>query len=232
MTAAEDYLRRVGGETAAGRREIEREGRRAAGLKGKQTPSRELIAEAIAHIPNDELPYDEWIRVGLALYASLGSEGHDLWEAWSAEAEKNDPAFTAEKWESFASVRSVTAGTLFWLARQNGWRAERLRQATVERPAAARDNPEAEDEDARPTIKLFAGFLPETVNKAEGALMQAGLGFYQRGSMVVRPAMVPVAISGGRQIDAPRLVAVKHHHMAEAFTRAAEWKRFDARNEE
>jgi Bifunctional DNA primase/polymerase, N-terminal len=52
---------------------------------------------------------------------------------------------------------------------------------------------------------------------------------YQRGSMVVRPAMVPAAIADGRKIDAPRLVDVKAHHMAEAFTRAANCKRFDKR---
>lgn len=232
VAAAEDHLRTAGGETAAGRRDIEREGRRVAGLKQKENPPRELIEEAVAHIPNTDLPYDDWIRVGLALHASLGPEGRDIWEDWSAEAAKNDPAFTAEKWDSFATVRSVTAGTLFWLARQNGWRAEKLSRATVECRAADRKNPDANRKDGRPTIKLYAGFLPDTVNKAEGALIQAGLGFYQRGSMVVRPAMVPVAISGGRQIDAARLVAVKTHHMAEAFTRAAQWERYDARAEE
>ena len=51
--------------------------------------------------------------------------------------------------------------------------------------------------------------MPETIDEAEEALLGSGLGFYQRGSIVVRPAMVPVAISGGRHIDAPRLVHVK-----------------------
>ena len=94
VAAAEDDLRKVGGETAAGRREIERDGRRVAGLKQKEAPSRELVEDAVAHIPNDDLSYDEWVRVGLALYASLGSEARDLWEAWSAEAEKNDPCLS------------------------------------------------------------------------------------------------------------------------------------------
>ena len=93
------------------------------------------------------------------------------------------------------------------------------------------DGYEPED-DGRPTIKVFAGFLHETIDKAEGALMQAKLGYYQRGSMVVRPAMVPVNIFGGKTIDAPRLVDVKAHHMAEALTRAAKWERFDKRAEE
>lgn len=231
IAAAEEYLRRVGGQTTADRREIDREGRKAAGLKQKEAPSRALIEEAVAHIRNDELPYDDWIKVGLALYAALGPEGRDLWETWSAEASKNDPAYTAEKWDSFASVRSVTVGTLFWLARQNGWRAEGARWVQEARTASPGVDAEQEEPggDGRPVIRIFAGFLHETVDMAEGALMQAGLGYYQRGSMVVRPAMVPVAIADGRKIDAPRLVDVKAHHMAEAFTRAANWKRFDKR---
>jgi hypothetical protein len=133
---AEALLRRAGGETRAERREIEREGRKAAGLGRDAKPSREIVAEALAHIPNDDLPYDDWVKVGLALYAALGSEARDLWEDWSAQASKNDPATTAGKWESFAAVRSVTVGTLFWLAQQNGWRVKRPRRVHVARPIA------------------------------------------------------------------------------------------------
>ncbi|MFN3313261.1 MAG: PriCT-2 domain-containing protein, partial [Hyphomonas sp.] len=185
----EEYLRKVGGQTTADRREIDREGRKAAGLKQKEAPSRALIEEAVAHIRNDELPYDDWIKVGLALYAALGTEGRGLWETWSAEASKNDAAYTAEKWDSFANVRTVTVGTLFWLARQNGWRAEGTRWVREARAASPAVEAE-EDEpggDGRPVIRIFAGFLHDTVDMAEGALMQAGLGYYQRGSMVVRP---------------------------------------------
>ncbi|MSU92004.1 hypothetical protein GE300_20835 [Rhodobacteraceae bacterium 2CG4] len=233
IAAAEKYLRKVGGYSTADRREIEREGRKAAGLKRNQAPSRELVEEAVAHIANDDLPYDDWIKVGLALYAALGPEGRDLWESWSARADKNDPEYTAEKWDSFSSVRSVTVGTLFWLARQNGWRAERVERVRTSR-ARVPDGQDADDDDGdgRPVIRIFAGFLHRAVDMAEGALMQAGLGYYQRGSMVVRPAMVPVAVSDGRTVDAPRLVDVKAHHMAEAFTRAANWKRFDKREGE
>ncbi|SLN77824.1 PriCT-2 domain-containing protein [Roseisalinus antarcticus] len=228
ITVAEDYLRKVGGQTTTERREIDREGRKVAGLKPKEAPSRELIAEAVAHIPNNDLPYDDWIKVGLALYAALGADGRDLWETWSADAAKNDPAHTAEKWDSFASVRTVTVGTLFWLAQQNGWRTELPRRVRTARPS--RDAGDAVPaEGNRPLIRIRAGQMPEAIDEAEDALIIAGLGFYQRGSIVVRPAMVPVAISGGRQIDAPRLVHVKAHHMAEAFTKAAYWERFDMR---
>ena len=219
VAAAEDYLRKAGGQTAVERREIERQGRRAAGLKRREAPPRELVEDAVAHIPNDDLPYDEWIRVGLSLYAALGADGIDLWETWSARAEKNDPETTREKWPSFAGVRSITVGTLFWLARQNGWRV---------RATQASDQDASADE-TRPLIRIFAGFMHVTIDRAERALLRSDLGFYQRGSMVVRPAMVPVAVSKGRQIDAVRLVHVKAHHMAEAFTKVAHWERFDGR---
>jgi hypothetical protein len=228
IAAAEDYLRKVGGQTTSERRVMDREGRKLAGLKPKEAPSPDLIAEAVAHIPNSDLPYDEWIKVGLALYAALGPEGRDLWEAWSAEAAKNDPSHTALKWDSFSSVRNVTVGTLFWLAKQNGWRAVQPRR--VRTAYTSRDvGDETATQGNRPLVRIRAGQMPETIDEAEAALIGAGLGFYQRGSIVVRPAMVPVAISGGRQIDAPRLVHVKAHHMAEAFTKAAHWERFDMR---
>lgn len=231
IAAAEQYLRKVGGYSTADRREIDREGRKVAGLKRNQAPSRKVVEEAVACIPNDNLAYDDWIKVGLALYAALGADGRDVWENWSGQAEKDDPGYTSEKWDSFAGVRSVTVGTLFWLARQNGWRAERVERVRASRAPHRPDAADQDqtDDDGRPVIRIFAGFLHQTVDMAEGALMQAGLGYYQRGSVVVRPAMVPVAISDGRKIDAPRLVDVKAHHMAEAFTRAANWKRYDKR---
>ena len=229
IAAAEDYLRKAGGETTAEQREIEREGRRAAGLKRQEAPTRELIERAVAHIPNDDLSYDEWIKVGHALHAALGAEGRNLWESWSAQAAKNDAATTAEKWDSFAGVRSITVGTLFWLARQNGWKAERPRLVRAARPTSEATDQDASTEDARPLIRIRAGHMPETIDRAEAALLSKDLDFYQRGSIVVCPSMTPVAISDGRRIDALHLVHVKTHHMAEAFTKAARWERFDMR---
>jgi hypothetical protein len=229
ITAADQYLRRVGGQTTTERRDIDREGRKIAGLKHQDAPSRELVEEAVGHIGNTDLAYDEWIKVGLALYAALGDGGRDLWEYWSAQSAKNDPAYSAAKWDSFTAVRSVTVGTLFWMARQNGWRAEQPRRGRATRATMAATDSASATEGNRPLIRVRAGMMPETIDLAEDALIASGLGFYQRGSIVVRPAMVPVVISGGRKIVAQRLVHVKAHHMAEAFTKAAFWERFDMR---
>ncbi len=231
VAAAEQYLRKVGGQTTAERRAIDLEGRRIAGLNRQDSPSRALVEEAVGQIENSDLGYDDWIRVGLALYAALGDGGRDLWENWSARSAKNDPAVSAGKWKSFATVRSVTAGTLFWLARQNGWRAGTSRGVRSGSGRSGAHDDTALVERGRPLIRMHAGLMPETIDLAEGALLASGLAYYQRGSMIVRPSMTPVAISGGRQIDAPRLVEVKAHHMAEVFTLCAHWERLDKRTD-
>jgi hypothetical protein len=220
---AERLLRAAGGETKSERRKTDQEGRRAAGLGRDEKPSREIVAEALTFIPNDDLSYDEWTRVGFALYAALGAAGGDLWESWSAQSSKNSADFTAKKWPSFAGVSSITVGTLFWLAQQTGWRKSRSHQH-----ANAGKEPGSEAR-TRPTIRIVAGELPQVVNEAEDALIGANLGLYQRGGLIVRPATTPVANADGRKTLAQRLVHVRTHHIAEAMTEAAVWERFDPR---
>lgn len=236
---AERMIRDAGGMTREEEKSRDRQGRIIAGLKQNGPPSRELIEEALAHVANDDLSYDSWIRVGLALYAALGSAGRDLWESWSAQSSKNEPVFTAGKWDSFAGVRSITAGTLFWLARQNGWRANVAqgnagRGSSFATPSNVSGNGVAVsgDNDGRPVIRIRNGFLHVAVDQGEGALLQRGLEFYQRGNLVVRPTMTAIAVSGGREVRAQRLVNVKAHHMSEAFNKAASWMRFDKREGE
>lgn len=231
VSQAETILRSIGGQTRAEIKGVERAGRKAAGISAnaQDVPDRDLIASALDHIPNDDLPYDEWIKVGFALYAGLGPTGTDLWESWSAQASKNDPAATADKWPSFATGRDITVRTLFWEAKKNGW--ERPKSA---RKRAPRPNPyEGMKRDwatpGRPTIRITAGDLPRVVGEGEMAMMNSRLPLYQRGSMVVRPASSAVTITDGRKINAPRLVVANRHHIAEAMTVAAHWERFDSR---
>lgn len=81
------------------------------------------IRAALAHLPNDELDYDSWVRIGLALKGALGEAAEELFSAWSAQAEKNDPATTAKSWASFRPDR-IGAGTIYRLAMERGWRPE------------------------------------------------------------------------------------------------------------
>ncbi len=85
--------------------------------------------EALYAIPGS-LEYDEWVRVGMAFYAALGPSGEAHWMAWSARSPKNQIAVTIGRWRSFHQVRDIRPETLFWFARENGWKPER-ESATV-----------------------------------------------------------------------------------------------------
>ena len=234
VAQAEERLRHFGARTRAEIKGADRAGRKAAGLPASaQAPAdHDLIASALAHIPNDDLPYDDWIKVGFALHAGLGLEGSGMWNDWSAQSSKNDPAITAEKWPSFAAGRSIGVGTLFWMARQNGWERPKATRKRAERPNPYEGMKRDWAPSGRPTIRITAGDLPRVVGEGEMAVINARLPLYQRGSMVVRPTHSPISIADGRKIQAPRLITVTRHHIAEAMTFAATWERFDSRAED
>lgn len=86
--------------------------------------TRDAIAAALAWLPNDDLPGNEWITVGAAIKAALGEEGRDLWLDWSRQSRKSGQSGRSDTPERrWASLRphSVGAGTIYWLAEQRGW---------------------------------------------------------------------------------------------------------------
>jgi len=99
------------------------------------------IEAALKWLPNAELDYDSWVRIGMALKGALGEAGSDIFAGWSAQAAKDVPAATAKAWASFKPDR-IGAGTIYHLAMERGWQPGsdlRLDGATVsdgEHPAA------------------------------------------------------------------------------------------------
>jgi hypothetical protein len=82
---------------------------------------------AMALIPNADCSWEEWNRVGMALFAASGgsAEGFRLFDAWSQRSSKYDGAATLEKWQKFdrCPPREIGAGTIFFLAERSvpGW---------------------------------------------------------------------------------------------------------------
>ena len=83
--------------------------------------------------------------------------------------------------------------TLFYLAEQHGWRRPSSRQRASQQ-ASTEDR---QDNSERPTIRIAGGNLPAVVTAAEKAMIDAGMGLYQRGSLIVRPASTSVAVADG-----------------------------------
>lgn len=59
------------------------------------------IASALAQIPNPDLPWDEWSRIGMAVWrASAGNAaGLAAWTAWSAKSAKHQDDACQERWQ-------------------------------------------------------------------------------------------------------------------------------------
>ena len=81
------------------------------------------VRSALAYVPNAELDYDTWVRIGMALKGALGEVGADLFADWSAQAAKNDLDFTAKMWAGF-KPHTIGAGTLYHLALERGWKPD------------------------------------------------------------------------------------------------------------
>jgi hypothetical protein len=84
--------------------------------------TREAIEDAMSYIKNDNLDYDSWIYIGMALKAALDGDGEDLWLAFSQQSPQCDKKVDSrETWRSLKPDR-IGAGTIYHLAGLNGWK--------------------------------------------------------------------------------------------------------------
>lgn len=86
-------------------------------------PTPDEIRAALSHIPAN-LPRHEWARVGMAIKSQLPNEqGQHLFAEWSATAPgQYNETSTIETWRSLKEGGGVNIGTLFYLAKQNGYK--------------------------------------------------------------------------------------------------------------
>jgi hypothetical protein len=89
----------------------------------------EQLLDAMAHIPNDDLDWNTWNNLGMALYGAVGGHviGLAAWIGFSAKSEKFDARDSLDRWEHFkkSTPDEVGAGTIIHWARNAGWKATR-----------------------------------------------------------------------------------------------------------
>ena len=82
----------------------------------------DLLAGCAERIPNDDVEWAEWNRIGMAFWrASAGSaEGFAAFNRWSQKAVKHDAEAAKARWHHFATSppEKIGAGTLVYLARK------------------------------------------------------------------------------------------------------------------
>jgi hypothetical protein len=80
-----------------------------------------------------------------------------------------------------------------------------------------------------PTIRLIDGQLPRIAVEAEAALLAANHSIYQRGQLVMRPIKLKLKVADDRETFGWRLRRVDVPYLIHAFTKSANFERYDAR---
>jgi hypothetical protein len=89
--------------------------------ENEQTTTPEKLLAAMAHVPNDDMHYDDWTYIAHAIKGAIGAEGSDLFHRWSKRSSKYDPQETDRLWNSIGEVKTIGAGTLYHMASQHGF---------------------------------------------------------------------------------------------------------------
>jgi hypothetical protein len=87
---------------------------------GDPTAEARRIADALRYVPGAD-DYARWIEVGFALNSCNQVEGFALWCDWSSQSQKFTEEACRSKWRGFKPDGKVRIGTVFALAKQNGW---------------------------------------------------------------------------------------------------------------
>lgn len=87
---------------------------------GEAKANLEEIAAAVAAIPNDQLGWDDWNRIGMAIWRASDGRAFDVFDHWSMKSGKYDPSETRQRWEhySWSPPTEVGASTLFFEAQR------------------------------------------------------------------------------------------------------------------
>ena len=80
-----------------------------------------LLRQALEAIPNDNEHFDDWIAMLYATKAALGEPGLADFMRWSAKSAKHDEDTAAKEWRKAKPARRG-AGSIYWMAEQNGWK--------------------------------------------------------------------------------------------------------------
>lgn len=85
--------------------------------------SPEQITELLNKLP-DDLTYDEWRNVGMAVHHETEGDGFDIWDEWSSRSPKyTSSAYGMERWVSFGrntSAEYTTMGSVLLMIRESG----------------------------------------------------------------------------------------------------------------
>ncbi len=83
------------------------------------------VASMLNAINPDDLGYDDWLKMGLSIKSQLNSEiGLAIWDEWSQRGQRYKAGECDIRWNGFSDFGTVRGGTLFYYAKEAGWKPD------------------------------------------------------------------------------------------------------------
>ncbi|MBV8557873.1 MAG: PriCT-2 domain-containing protein [Planctomycetaceae bacterium] len=162
--AGDDPKRLLDAYKAANPSDAEAKSSRSSTRDTRESPDVETLRSALAALPDEIVAkYDSWLNVGMALHLWDSERGLELWEGWSKTCEHQYEDRVCEaKWGSFSDTvpEPFTVGSIFYLAKQNGWK----------RPSPAE---KSEDQEDTGRHEVLSNYWTETVIDSNGKERQS-----------------------------------------------------------
>lgn len=81
------------------------------------------VQDALKFVPNPDLSWDDWNRIGMAIYCATEGKGFIVFDQWSQASGKYNSLETRQRWDHYSKSppSKIGAGTLYFFAQQNGW---------------------------------------------------------------------------------------------------------------
>jgi hypothetical protein len=124
----------------------------------------EAITDALKWITNNDLHYDEWMRVLMSVKGALGDAGETVFLAWSGTSVK-DVVEISQRSFRMAQPTMTGAGTIYHLAQTSGWNPPPSIHFNEEKKSIA----ETLDQD----LKWIDGFINNAEHGSENAEIEA-----------------------------------------------------------
>lgn len=105
-------------------------------MEGAGMSDTDIIREALDYIPANDR--DLWVKMAMSVKSELGEAGFELWDAWSRQDDGYNPADAKSVWKSAKANGKITAGTLFWYAKDSGWGGQAPKRQLTDEQRASR----------------------------------------------------------------------------------------------
>lgn len=103
---------------------------------------------------------DNWVKMAFAVKSEFGEDGFHIWDQWSQSADSYRSSDAQSIWKSAKAGGKVTIATLFFQAKERGWKDDSVRkQVSAEEKAqraAARSKRDADEAAAQAVLREAA----------------------------------------------------------------------------